>query len=151
MDRGDVVDALAQLSWHVQSSMGDAAAARGVSVSQLRLLGILRDREPEMLALARYLRLDKDSTAPWSTTLRLVTGHDPGALHAAIEPFRYHQVNMTSLHSRPIMGEPWRYQFYIEIDGHRSDAKVRGALRDVGDRSAFLETLGSYPVWRDPS
>jgi hypothetical protein len=28
---------------------------------------------------------------------------------------------------------------------------VLRALRDVGDRSAFLETLGSYPVWRDPS
>jgi DNA-binding MarR family transcriptional regulator len=56
-----VVDALAQLSWHVQSSMGEAAAARGVSMSQLRLLGILRDRQPEMLALARYLRIDKSS------------------------------------------------------------------------------------------
>ena len=63
MDRGDVVDALAQLSWHVQSSIGDAAAAHGISTSQLRLLGILRDREPEMLALARYLRLDKSSVS----------------------------------------------------------------------------------------
>ena len=63
MNRGDVVDALAQLSWHVQSSIGDAAAARGVSLTQLRLLGILRDRQPEMLALARYLRLDKSSVS----------------------------------------------------------------------------------------
>jgi DNA-binding MarR family transcriptional regulator len=63
MNRGDVVDALAQLSWHVQSSIGDAAAAHGISISQLRLLGILRDREPEMLALARYLRLDKSSVS----------------------------------------------------------------------------------------
>jgi chorismate mutase / prephenate dehydratase len=60
-------------------------------------------------------------------------------------------VNMTSLHSRPIMGQPWRYQFYVEIEGHRADASVRRALRDVGDRTAFLETLGSYPVWRDPA
>ena len=67
------------------------------------------------------------------------------------EPFRYHRVNMTSLHSRPIMGQPWRYQFYIEIDGHRADGEVLRALRDVGERSVFLETLGSYPVWRDPS
>jgi DNA-binding MarR family transcriptional regulator len=61
MDRGDVVDALAQLSWHVQAAMADAAAGHGLSVSQLRLLGILRDREPEMMALARHLRLDKSS------------------------------------------------------------------------------------------
>jgi chorismate mutase/prephenate dehydratase len=58
---------------------------------------------------------------------------------------------MTSLHSRPIMGQPWRYQFYVEIEGHRADAAVRRALRDVGDRTPFLETLGSYPVWRDPA
>ncbi len=57
------MDALAQLSWHVQSSIGDAAAAHGISISQLRLLGILRDREPEMLALARHLRLDKSSVS----------------------------------------------------------------------------------------
>ena len=63
MNRGEVVDALAQLSWHVQSSIGDAAAAHGISASQLRLLGILRDRQPEMLALARYLRLDKSSVS----------------------------------------------------------------------------------------
>jgi len=58
---GDVVDALAQLSWHVQAQITDAASAYGVSSSLLRLLGILRDREPEMLELARHLQLDKSS------------------------------------------------------------------------------------------
>jgi DNA-binding MarR family transcriptional regulator len=63
MDRGDVVDALAQLSWHVQFLIGAAATAEGISSSQLRLLGILRDREPEMLELARFLHLDKSSVS----------------------------------------------------------------------------------------
>ena len=61
MNRGDVVDALAQLSWHVQAQITEAAAEQGVSPSLLRLLGILRDREPEMLELARHLQLDKSS------------------------------------------------------------------------------------------
>jgi DNA-binding MarR family transcriptional regulator len=61
MERGELVDALAQLSWHVQGQIAEAAAARGVSASLLRLLGILRDREPEMLELARHLQLDKSS------------------------------------------------------------------------------------------
>ena len=61
MDRGEVVDALAQLSWYVQAQITDAAAGHGVSSSLLRLLGILRDREPEMLELARHLQLDKSS------------------------------------------------------------------------------------------
>jgi prephenate dehydratase len=142
------------------SQLGDrsvAAVASPLAARQNGLDVLLADvsDHPENLtrfaALARHLRLAKDEEGPWSTTLRMVTGHDPGALHAAIEPFRYHHVNMTSLHSRPIMGEPWRYQFYVEIDGHRTDEAVLRALRDVGDRTAFLETLGSYPVWRDPS
>ena len=59
--RGEVVDALAQLAWHIEKQVSGAASAHGVSPSLLRLLGILRDREPEMLALARHLQLDKSS------------------------------------------------------------------------------------------
>jgi prephenate dehydratase len=142
------------------AQLGDrsvAAVASPLAARQNGLDVLLDDvsDHPENLtrfaALARYLRLDHDDSYPWSTALRMITGHEPGSLHAAIEPFRYHRVNMTSLHSRPIMGQPWRYQFYVEIEGHRADASVRRALRDVGDRTPFLETLGSYPVWRDPA
>jgi prephenate dehydratase len=137
--------------------LGDRAVASPLAARQNGLDVLLDDvsDHPENLtrfaALGRYLRLDHDDSYPWSTALRMITGHEPGSLHAAIEPFRYHRVNMTSLHSRPIMGQPWRYQFYVEIEGHRADASVRRALRDVGDRTPFLETLGSYPVWRDPT
>jgi chorismate mutase / prephenate dehydratase len=55
---------------------------------------------------------------------------------------------MVSLHSRPIMGEPWRYQFYVDIDGHRDDATTARALEDVERRSAALVVLGAYPAAR---
>jgi prephenate dehydratase len=84
----------------------------------------------------------------WRTALRIVTGHKPGALHDAIEPFRYHGVNMVSLHSRPILGEPWRYQFYVDIDGHRDEPTTVRALEDVDRRSAALVVLGTYPAAR---
>ena len=100
------------------------------------------------VSLARFTRLDLNSHSEWQTSLRLITKHEPGALHSAIEPLRYHDVQMTSLHSRPIMGEPWRYQFYIDVVGHRSTARVLRALKDVSDRSAELHVLGSYPVSR---
>jgi prephenate dehydratase len=101
------------------------------------------------VALAGFTRLDHDAHTEWHTALRLITRHEPGALHDAIEPLRYHGVQMTSLHSRPIMGEPWRYQFYIDVEGHRSAPRVLRALRDVDERSAELHVLGSYPVSRE--
>lgn len=56
-----VVDALVQLSFAIQGILGRAAAQHNLSTTQLRLLGILRDRQPGMLQLAQHLELDKSS------------------------------------------------------------------------------------------
>jgi MarR family transcriptional regulator, lower aerobic nicotinate degradation pathway regulator len=56
-----IVDGLAQLSFLVQHELGQVAAAHGLSIIQLRLLGVLRDRTPGMRELARHLGLDKSS------------------------------------------------------------------------------------------
>jgi DNA-binding MarR family transcriptional regulator len=60
-DELDPADALAQLSFAVQELLGELAAEHDLSITQLRLLGILRDREPAMLDLARHLKLEKSS------------------------------------------------------------------------------------------
>lgn len=57
----DTVDALVQLSFLVQGVLTDVAAEHEFSLVQLRLLGILRDRNPGMLELAGHLGLDKSS------------------------------------------------------------------------------------------
>ena len=54
-------DGLAQLSFAVQSAIGRVAEPHDLSLVQVRLLGILRDREPGMFALAAFLNLDKSS------------------------------------------------------------------------------------------
>jgi MarR family transcriptional regulator, lower aerobic nicotinate degradation pathway regulator len=56
-----LVDALAQLSFLVQSALTDATAGHDLSIVQTRLLGILRDREPTMNELGGHLGLDKSS------------------------------------------------------------------------------------------
>lgn len=56
-----LVDALAQLSFLVQNALADIAGEHDLSLTQTRLLGILRDREPTMNELGRHLGLDKSS------------------------------------------------------------------------------------------
>lgn len=107
------------------------------------------DNMTRFVAIAREPLPYVEGTA-WKTALRIVTGHQPGALHDAIEPLRYHGVNMQSLHSRPIPGEPWRYQFLIDIEGHRDDPRIERALADVASRSALLVVLGSFPAAKHP-
>jgi DNA-binding MarR family transcriptional regulator len=56
-----LVDSLVQLSFLIQEILSQAAVQHDLSVAQLRLLGVLRDREPGMQELARHLKLDKSS------------------------------------------------------------------------------------------
>jgi DNA-binding MarR family transcriptional regulator len=57
----EVVDSLVQLSFTVHDVLTRVAAEHDLSVTQLRLLGILRDRTPPMTALAQHLRIDPSS------------------------------------------------------------------------------------------
>jgi len=57
----DLTDGLFQLSFLLLSRLTRIAGDHDLSVVQVRLLGILRDREPGMLELARYLDLEKSS------------------------------------------------------------------------------------------
>jgi DNA-binding MarR family transcriptional regulator len=55
------VDGLAQLSFVVQRLLERRAAEHDLSITQTRLLGVLRDRKPTMQELAKLLGLDKSS------------------------------------------------------------------------------------------
>ncbi len=134
---------------------GDRTRAAIGSPIAMRTYGLevlVEDISDHVENFTRFIAVRKGAPLPyadgvaWRTALRVITGHKPGALHDAIEPFRYHGVNMVSLHSRPIPGEPWRYQFAVDVDGHPSEDAVARALGDVERRSALLVVLGTYPA-----
>jgi MarR family transcriptional regulator, lower aerobic nicotinate degradation pathway regulator len=54
-------DGLAQLSFLIHAILERRAREQDLSIIQLRLLGVLRDRKPTMNELARLLGLDKSS------------------------------------------------------------------------------------------
>lgn len=57
----NTVDALVQLSFLIHRIVSAAGAEHELSVIQIRLLGILRDRRAGMVELGRHLGLDKSS------------------------------------------------------------------------------------------
>ena len=56
-----LLDALVQLSFEVIGVVSQVATAHDLSLTQLRVLAILRDRRPTMSELAGYLGLDRSS------------------------------------------------------------------------------------------
>jgi chorismate mutase/prephenate dehydratase len=39
----------------------------------------------------------------------------------------------------------WEYVFFVDIDGHVQDKKLRKALVELEREAAFIKWLGSYP------
>jgi chorismate mutase/prephenate dehydratase len=67
-------------------------------------------------------------------------------VHALLTPLAEHGVSMTRLESRPARTGRWDYMFYVDMEGHQSDANVAQALKKLGKKAAFLKNLGSYPA-----
>jgi chorismate mutase/prephenate dehydratase len=71
--------------------------------------------------------------------------HKPGALADAMNIFKKAKLNLTWIESFPISRPEGGYMFFIELDGHETDAKVKKALKALEKKTLQLEVLGSYP------
>ncbi|WP_394834319.1 MarR family transcriptional regulator [Pendulispora rubella] len=88
-----LLDGLVQLSFAVHAALGRVAERHELSLIQVRLLGILRDREPGMQELATYLNLDKSSITGLVTRAegrglvrRFTTPEDRRAVNVTLTP-----------------------------------------------------------------
>ena len=81
------------------------------------------------------------------TSLVVSVVNRPGAVYELLEPIKRHGVSMTRFESRPARsGQQWEYFFYIDLQGHISEPRVRAALEDLRPICAFYKVLGSYAI-----
>lgn len=72
----------------------------------------------------------------------------PGALYDALVPFKFNRINLTKIESRPSKRKAWEYLFFIDLEGHVSQPRVKRALDALKRSASFVRILGSYPVKR---
>jgi chorismate mutase/prephenate dehydratase len=70
--------------------------------------------------------------------------HQPGALADAMTIFKRNRLNMTWIESFPMSGGRNEYVFFVELEGHQDDLRVKRALTSLGTKTVRLEILGSY-------
>ncbi|MCU0652354.1 MAG: prephenate dehydratase [Candidatus Omnitrophica bacterium] len=69
-----------------------------------------------------------------------------GALHDMLVPFKKYGINLTKIESRPSKRKAWDYYFYLDLEGHRDNPKVKKALAELEAKCKFMKILGSYPT-----
>ena len=72
----------------------------------------------------------------------------PGALYDALVPFKRERINLTKIESRPSKQKAWEYYFFIDVEGHESEPRLKRALNALQRSALFMRVLGSYPMGR---
>jgi chorismate mutase/prephenate dehydratase len=127
-----------------------AAAIAGERAAEHFKLKVLEPNiEDDARNTTRFLVIGKQVVAPSGkdkTSLAMSAVNRPGAMHDLLTPFASNGVSLTKMESRPSRAGLWEYVFYVDIDGHQSDAKVAAALGQLKNIASFVKVLGSYPV-----
>ncbi|MPM67119.1 P-protein [bioreactor metagenome] len=96
----------------------------------------------------RFLILGKQAVVPQAdakTSVLVSLKHEPGSLFKALSVFALRDIDLLKLESRPLIGQPGEYLFYIDFAGASTDAKVQRALAHLEEYALMLRVLGSYP------
>lgn len=126
-----------------------AAIAGEIAASHYDLDIVVPGIEDDAGNTTRFLVLGQDETSPSGkdkTSLAVYAKNKPGALLELIEPFALKNVGLSKLESRPARSGSWEYVFFIDLDGHRKEARVADALAEARNHALSLKILGSYPT-----
>ena len=129
---------------------GTAAAIASELAGELYGLKVVKSRiEDHLNNFTRFLLLSQrppERTGKDKTSVMLSVKDRVGALYDLLRPFASHGLSMTKIESRPSRRKAWEYIFFIDIEGHVEEDRVKKALEEVKSRCLFMKILGSYPT-----
>jgi prephenate dehydratase len=148
-----VHDTAAAARFIQERKRNDAAAIASEQAARVHGLHILkRNVESNHRNFTRFISLSRKPIQPSGkvkTSLVFAVKDIPGALFKALAVFAMRDINLLKIESRPIIGKPWEYLFYLDVEGTPHRDPLRQALNHLEEVCTFVRVLGSYQPFDD--
>jgi 3-deoxy-7-phosphoheptulonate synthase len=69
---------------------------------------------------------------------------EPGSLYACLKILSEEGINLSKLESRPILGQPWNYLFYVDVSIPENSGVFEDALSQLKTKTEIFHLLGRY-------
>jgi prephenate dehydratase len=148
-----VHDTAAAARFIQERKRNDAAAIASERAARVHGLRILkRNVESNHRNFTRFIALSRKPVRPSGkvkTSLVFAVKDIPGALFKALAVFALRDINLLKVESRPIIGKPWEYLFYLDVEGMPSHDPLQQALHHLKEVCTFVRVLGSYQPFNE--
>jgi chorismate mutase/prephenate dehydratase len=131
------------------TTRSNAAIASKLAAEEYNLKILAYSIEDSPHNITRFLIIGKhevESTGNDKTSIVFSMKDRVGALHDVLTPFKRKGINLTNIESRPSKKKAWKYYFFVDMQGHIRNKKIRQALSQLRRSCTFFKILGSYPI-----
>jgi chorismate mutase/prephenate dehydratase len=122
-----------------------SAALYGLDIFQRNIEDYPHNQTRFILVSVDPLQLERETYLPYKTSAVFDTLDQHGMLLKCLQVLEKYEINMTLLTSRPHKTEPWKYHFFVDMDGHADDENASSAFEEIRKLTGFLHVFGSYP------
>ena len=138
----------AQLAKEKPGAAAIASLQAGIHYGLDVLAESIEDNKDNMTRFAVIGDQSAERTGADKTALMFQIVHRPGTLAETMAIFKRNRVNLTWIESFPAGLPDGGYVFFLELEGHERDARIRRSLASLQRKTSRLEVLGSYPQSR---
>jgi len=146
----DTAGAVKHLKETGETQVAAIASRRAAQVYNMEILA--EGIEDDPANFTRFLVIEREArplpetmdTNSCKTTIVFTLKNQPGSLFKALSVFALRDIDLTKIESRPLVGSPWEYLFYIDFSGASSSPSAARALAHLAEYATTLRVLGSY-------